>query len=167
MAGTKRALLSVLVVSTCIITDQSTKALAGGLLEPQTTVELVGRMIRFEYTENRGAFLSVGWQLPEEVRFWAFTVMTGLLLVIVLLFALLKPGLSLASVVALSGIAGGGISNIIDRLLHGGAVIDFIGLNTVIVNLADIAITAGIALAVISWLRLSRLGAVYNRWTNR
>lgn len=156
MAITKRARLSVGIFFSCIIIDQSSKALAAVLLESQTTVKLVGYLLRLEYTENRGAFLSWGWQLPEEVRFWSFTVLSGLLLIGILVSVLVKPGLSVLSAVALSAIAGGGISNTLDRLLHGGVVIDFIGLHTVIINFADVMITVGMGLAVISWFRFWR-----------
>lgn len=149
LAGTKNTLLIVWVVSLSIVVDQSSKALAAVLLEPRETVELVGYAVRFEYLENRGAFLSWGWQLPEEVRFWSFTVVTGLLLFGMLGFVLIKPGLSVLSAAALSAIAGGGLSNTIDRLLHGGAVIDFIGLHLLIFNLADVIITLGMGLVVI------------------
>lgn len=157
ITGAKRVLLVVWVVCACIIIDQSSKALAASLLEPQKTVKLVGYTVRFEYLENRGAFLSWGRQLPDEVRFWFFTVTAGLLLLGILVLVLVKPGLSALCAAGLSATAGGGISNIIDRLLHGGAVIDFIGLHTVIINLADAIITLGIALAVISGLRFLRL----------
>jgi signal peptidase II len=154
MANTKRAFLSAWVVSACIIADQLSKALAAVMLEPHISAELFGHWVRFEYTENKGIFLGWGWQLPDEIRFWFFTVISGVLLIGILCFMLREPGLSARFTVALSAIAGGGIGNTLDRLLREGLVIDFIGLHTVIINLADVTISVGMGLLVISWLRL-------------
>ena len=52
-------------------------------------------------------------------------------------------------------VVGGGIANAIDRLLHG-EVTDFINVaNTWVINLADVATTAGLVCAVGCWIRRS------------
>ncbi|HXC20398.1 MAG TPA: signal peptidase II, partial [Steroidobacteraceae bacterium] len=57
--------------------------------------------------------------------------------------------------IALALIAGGGISNLIDRLLYGGRVTDFLNvgigsLRTGIFNVADMAILAGALLLILN-----------------
>jgi signal peptidase II len=58
-------------------------------------------------------------------------------------------------VVALALVAGGGISNLIDRLLYDGRVTDFLnvgigGVRTGIFNVADMAIMAGALLLLVN-----------------
>ncbi len=157
----KRLFLVIFVVSLCIMVDQITKMMASTYLIPSSPMYFFDRTIRLIYVENRGTFLSLGWQLPEAVRFWAFSVMAGVVVIGVLIYALVKPKLSSVSTVALSCLAGGGISNIIDRTLHDGVVIDFLSLrlpmiHTWIFNVADVTITLGIAMLVIQHIRSAK-----------
>jgi signal peptidase II len=66
-----------------------------------------------------------------------------------------------ATTVALSLIAGGGLSNLIDRIAYGGYVIDFLniglgGLRTGIFNIADVAIMVGAISLIVRSLRHER-----------
>jgi signal peptidase II len=66
-----------------------------------------------------------------------------------------KGGISWGAVVGFSLIAGGGAGNLIDRLLRGGRVGDFImvgigSVRTGIFNLADLAVLAGCAVLLFS-----------------
>jgi signal peptidase II len=66
-------------------------------------------------------------------------------------------------VVALALVAGGGISNLIDRLLYNGRVTDFLnvgigGVRTGIFNVADMAIMAGALLLLVN-MRASKADA--------
>ena len=68
-----------------------------------------------------------------------------------------SPSSRTLPLVAVGLIAGGGLSNWIDRLAHGGFVTDFLSVGfgpvrTGIFNLADVAVVAG----VVGVLRLSR-----------
>lgn len=104
--------------------------------------------MQLQYVENKGTFLSLGASLSEEVRFWLFTVIVSLILVGLFVYLIGSRSLDRSSVIAISLILGGGIGNIIDRVIYGGAVIDFLnlgigGLRTGIFNMADVAITAG------------------------
>jgi signal peptidase II len=70
-----------------------------------------------------------------------------------LCYLLVSP-LPRVTAVALSLICGGGCGNLIDRIAHGGYVIDFLnvgvgGLRTGIFNIADMAIMAGALLMVL------------------
>src|SRR6185437_669837 len=82
-----------------------------------------------------------------------FTAVVAIVL-IGLVCAALFARLSTARFVALALVAGGGISNLIDRLLYDGRVTDFLNvgigsLRTGIFNLADMAILAGALLLVL------------------
>jgi signal peptidase II len=76
-------------------------------------------------------------------------------------YLLFAPALPHATTVALSLIAGGGLSNLIDRIAHGGYVIDFLniglgGLRTGIFNIADVAIMVGAISLIVRSLRHER-----------
>lgn len=57
--------------------------------------------------------------------------------------------------VSLALIIGGGISNLVDRLVHG-YVVDFINVYSLRFNTADIAIVAGVLLISVSFFRQDR-----------
>src|SRR5262249_1271978 len=139
--------------------DQAAKSIARASL-PLSQPVPIGRAATLFLTENTGAFLSVGSGLPDAVRFWLLGVVLsiGLLLAVAYLAAGGPSGRTRAAA-ALA--AGGGVSNPLDRLLHGGRVTDFLvlqlgPLRTGVFNLADVAITAGAVLPGIAIWRKSR-----------
>jgi len=98
--------------------------------------------------ENKGAFMGLGSTMPVEIRFWLLIVSTGIAVLGMLIVVLMHHGLSLAIVIGLSLIIGGGFGNLIDRIGNNGLVIDFLNigigrLRSGIFNIADVAITIG------------------------
>jgi signal peptidase II len=123
------------------------------MLQSGITESLFSDSLRLQLTQNPGSFLSLGASLPEPLRFGLFTAVVAIVL-IGLVCAALFARLSTARFVALALVAGGGISNLIDRLLYDGRVTDFLNvgigsLRTGIFNLADMAILAGALLLVL------------------
>jgi signal peptidase II len=109
--------------------------------------------LRLQLVENPGSFLSLGAALPEHLRFGLFTAAVAMLL-IGLVWIAFFAGVGPVRFVALALVAGGGISNLIDRLLYHGLVTDFLNvgigsLRTGIFNVADMAILAGALLLVL------------------
>lgn len=146
-----RILLVLLTVIACVGCDQTTKAVAERHLKQTRVVSLAGDTLRLHYAKNRGGFLSLGAALSPAVRTWIFIVAVGAALALLLVYLTLGSAPSLLGTLARALIAGGGMSNLIDRLTHDGAVVDFlnIGLGSVrtgIFNLADVAIMAGVVL---------------------
>lgn len=144
------AIIAVLLV-VCVGCDQGTKVLASRYLAGIGSVSLLGGAVRFQYSENPGAMLSLGAHLPERARFWVFGIFVGMVLVGLLWYVIRDTTLSWATVVGLSLVLGGGASNLIDRLSNNGAVIDFMNigvgrLRTGIFNVADVAIFGGVGL---------------------
>lgn len=153
MTHAKRLTILSLTLILCVGCDQTTKYTAKELLSPGSSVSLLDGTIRLQYIENTGAFLSLGASLSEEIRFLFFTVSVSLALAVMFLYLLSSRTLTLLPVVAISLILGGGISNLIDRLVYQGAVIDYLnvgigGLRTGIFNVADVAIMVGSGLLV-------------------
>ncbi|MEZ4727339.1 MAG: signal peptidase II [Caldilineaceae bacterium] len=159
-----RLLLLLVVLLTCVGCDQATKFVARQTLATAPVQEYAGGLFRFVYAENQGAFLSLGAALPDDARFWIFTVIAALLLGGVGFFLLQLPQTTpLILIVALALVLGGGIGNLIDRIAYDGRVVDFmqIGfpwLRTGVFNVADMAIMAGVGLMLLTTLRRQQEG---------
>ncbi len=152
-------LLFISVVS--IGCDQATKLVAQQLLEPDSVIKLLGDTIRLQLANNEGAFLGMGSSLPTEWRFWIFTVSVAIALFILFIYYLFSKSLSRLSYLALSLIISGGLSNLIDRIIYKGVVVDFLNIGignfrTGILNIADIVITLGIILMLYASLTRER-----------
>lgn len=150
-----RLLLLALVMASTIGCDRVTKHMATALLADKPTQAFFADSVRLVYAENTGGFLSLGAGLPPVVRTSLFTVMTGLVLV-VLLVSLFRSRWSFWRSLGLALFVAGGISNWVDRVING-SVVDFMNvgvgwLRTGIFNFADIAIMVGITLFVLSEL---------------
>jgi signal peptidase II len=157
---TLRLTLVVCVLLCAVGCDQVAKTLAQASLATSPPVSLLHDCVRFELAQNRGAFLSVGETLPGSTRYLLFVVLVSGALTLTLIFTLRLRAASPVQLVALSLLTGGGLGNLIDRLLHDGAVVDFISvgvgpLRTGIFNVADAAITLGVLLLLIPWRQSS------------
>jgi signal peptidase II len=159
----RRVVLAIIIVATIAI-DQETKMMARASLANAFPRHYTG-VLTLLYTENPGAFLSIGSNLPENVRHLVFDglVSIGLLVAAFVLFTgRMQPG---PDDVAIALIIGGGVGNLIDRFRLGGRVTDFIylaagPLHTGVFNIADMAITGGVL-----WLALSWVGASMRKKT--
>jgi signal peptidase II len=149
------SLIGLIVFST-IGCDQATKMVARDTLKSIGSLSFLNNMIRFEYAENPGAFLSLGANLSPSARFAIFTILAGLFLII-LTRKLLSRHTTWVSSLGLAFMLGGGTGNLIDRFARG-QVIDFLNigvgnLRTGIFNVADMAICLGLLLIVLEpWL---------------
>lgn len=133
--------------------DQTSKRLAAELLEGLGPHPYMGGSVVFLYAENSGAFLGLGARLTETARFWLFTVGVSALLVLFLV-KLHRAG-SRLELIGWSLIVGGGLGNLIDRVLRDGRVIDFLRvgvgeLKTGIFNFADTAIVFGLVALLVA-----------------
>lgn len=154
------ALLFVLFA--CVACDQGTKSIAQNHLSTTEPIILLNGMVRLQLMENPGAFLSLGAALPPVAQFWIFTILVGVALVGAAVY-LVREAHRIAAVtlIAIALLLGGGIGNLIDRLVNEGRVIDFMNvgigsLRTGVFNVADMAIMAGVALIMLSALRGER-----------
>jgi signal peptidase II len=143
----------------CIGCDRVAKAVARTHLSSSQPIHLLGGLLRFQYTENTGAFLGLGARLPEPVRFWLLIVLVGGVLIGMLRFVWISQELNSLGVLGGSLVVGGGFGNLIDRIFNAGAVVDFMdmgvgNLRTGIVNVADVAITIGAGILLVSSLFL-------------
>ena len=146
---------------TCIGCDQATKHIAKSSLEYAVPQSLFNDILRLQYAENPGGMMSFGANLHPEVRFWFLTVFVGVMLAGIFVFTLISKKISPVQILALTLIVGGGFSNLLDRLLHNGHVIDFLNvgvgtLRTAIFNLADVIILFGTFLLLVSTSHIAK-----------
>ena len=137
-----------IVLFICILFDQITKYTAKHYLEGQGVYSFIGDTFRLVYSENTGAFLGLGSSLPEHIRTLIFSVLVAFFLLAFLVYIIKSSSISKNGVIAGALIISGGLSNLIDRLVNNGAVIDFMNmgigsLRTGIFNVADMAIMLG------------------------
>ena len=148
-------MLIIVVMGSCVGCDHVTKIAAKNQLATSPTVHLIGDLFRFQYMENTGAMLGLGGGLPESVRFWGLIVLVGAVLIGVLRYIWTSQEITPLGILGGSLIVGGGFSNLIDRLLNDGIVVDFMNfgvgnLRTGIFNVADVAIMVGIGILLVS-----------------
>ncbi len=148
MTKYKRFSLMGLTVVGCLILDQASKLVAIQLLQGKGTISLLGDCLRFVLAHNKGGFLSLGASLPDGVRSGIFVFATAVFLLVFLVYVMIDRGQTVVTVVSSSMIIGGGIGNLLDRVLRDGIVIDFINigvgrLRTGIFNIADVAVLFG------------------------
>lgn len=151
--GLRRLFIVSLVLLPCVGCDQIAKVTARHYLSAES-IDYLNGLLRLQYVENSGAFLSAGSNLSATGRFWIFTIFTGLGLAGLLLYVATSRKLQSVHVISLSLMIGGGAGNLIDRIFNHGAVIDFLNLGlgnlrTGVFNAADMEIVAGITLLLL------------------
>ena len=150
----KKFVFILLISLACVACDQSSKHLAVKYLQPLGPLSCCYDTLRLQYTENTGAMLSVGESLSKQARFWIFVVFVFAILSALAIYAYTTSFRYRLKIFGLSLITGGGFSNLIDRIINNGAVVDFMNLGighlrTGIFNIADFLIFIGIAIALI------------------
>lgn len=128
--------------------DQLSKKAAQAELVSSAPISLLNGLVRFEYIENPGAFLSIGEHLPGTILLLLSSLIFSFVMFLLVRSSICNRTAKLTTLIGLSLLAGGSLGNIIDRITNNGAVVDFmsVGINGVrsgIFNFADIAILIG------------------------
>lgn len=147
----------LLAGGSAVLLDRITKIWAVESLKGEPSISYWNDFFRLVYAENTGAFLSLGSGLDDNWRTIILSVLPILVLLYVLYFILFSKNLGAWQATAFSLILGGGISNIIDRIMEG-RVVDFmnmglLGVRTGIFNVADMAIMAGLFMMLYAMFR--------------
>ncbi len=145
-----RIILVLLTIGANIGLDQWTKIWARETLQFAPSRSYWNDFFRLTYVENRGAFLSLGSDLPEGIRILLLHVFPVLLLGALTVYAMFSKAINRWQIIGMSFIIGGGISNVVDRIAMG-QVTDFMnmglfGVRTGIFNFADVSIMVGLAI---------------------
>lgn len=141
-----------LVTAPVLALDQFTKLYIASHFKPYEMVPLIHNWLALTYTLNPGAAFSLFATMPAEFRGIFFIVLSAIAIV-VLVVLLMRGSTSLSYGIAFASILGGTIGNLIDRLARG-KVIDFIyfhhdSFSYPVFNIADSAITIGVAIIII------------------
>lgn len=140
-----------------VLLDQVTKAAVGKSIELYGSVKVIPGFFNLTRIHNRGAVFGAFSRSDTSVAFWILTAATVVTLgVVVYLFSKTSPSEKLVRI-SLALIIGGALGNLADRFFRG-YVLDFLDVyigqsHWPFFNVADSAISIGVCLVLISYLR--------------
>ena len=140
--------LSVAAAAVLVAIDQWIKAWATANLMPVGAMPLIPGVVELRYSLNEGMAFSLLW---GRQGFLIAVTSVALIALTVYLFWKRPP---LVERIACTMVLGGGVGNLIDRVVSG-RVVDYINLQFIdfaIFNFADIYVTGGIALLFVAVL---------------
>lgn len=142
-------MIETLIIILIVIFDQLSKYFVNLYLKGKDAIEAIPGLLSFRYHENRGA----AWGMLEDHR-WVFMVIStvAIFAIIGYLIWTRKKKDSLLFRISLCFFAGGGIGNMIDRVILS-YVIDFLRFDFIdfpIFNVADSFITIGAFLMILN-----------------
>jgi signal peptidase II len=137
--------------------DQVTKALVDDFMTLHESRTIVEGLVRLTYVQNRGAAFGILSDAGLPYQSLMFSVVSLLALLAIALYAWRMPVQSRLPQTALAMVMGGAVGNLLDRARLG-YVIDYVDMywgphHWPAFNVADSAITVGVALLVIDILR--------------
>tara|TARA_B100001142_G_scaffold318450_1_gene360610 strand:- start:73 stop:561 length:489 start_codon:yes stop_codon:yes gene_type:complete len=150
-----RYLLITILVFLSIAFDQISKIWVRNNFESYSEKSIIGDVFTLIKVENTGAFLGMGSELSEIPRILLLIILPVIVLISITLYTYIDKSLDKLSIIGFSLIIGGGIANIFDRIVFG-SVTDFLYINlggifkTGIFNIADLSVTTGMILILIS-----------------
>jgi len=136
-----------------ILLDQATKLFVQAHMSLYESIALIPNYLDITYTLNPGAAFSMLAEAPPWVR-TAFLLTMACAAIVVLIVLIARSSRVSINSIAFALILGGATGNLIDRAIRG-RVIDFMrahyyDLNYPIFNVADSAITIGVALIILA-----------------
>lgn len=142
-------MIETLIIILIVIFDQLSKYFVNLYLKGKDAIEAIPGLLSFRYHENRGA----AWGMLENHR-WVFMVISTVAIVAIIGYLIWtrKKKDSLLFRISLCFFAGGGIGNMIDRVILS-YVIDFLRFDFIdfpIFNVADSFITIGAFLMILN-----------------
>lgn len=144
-------ILALAIAAAIILIDQLIKFFVSTGLKPVGTVSVIDGVFNLTYVENRG----VAFGMFKDMR-WFFVVLTSILIFAIIFYMFKKRPQSKLFYICAGMIIGGGIGNLIDRVLYG-YVVDYLSLSFFppVCNLADYCITIGVIILAVYMLFFS------------
>lgn len=144
--------ICLLLLMLNISCDQITKDLVRKSVSENERISLIGKHLTLTKVENSGAFLSIGQEWNDIARNFFLIILPSIILLSGLIFIFKSRKINKWMLIGASFVIGGGIGNMIDRILHG-SVTDFLhlkigSLQTGIFNMADVSIMIGMAFLI-------------------
>ena len=145
------------IAGVIVALDQVTKALVDDFMTLHESHTIVEGLVRLTYVQNRGAAFGILSEAGLPYQSLMFSVVSLLALLAIALYAWRMPVQSRLPQTALAMVMGGAVGNLLDRARLG-YVIDYVDMywgphHWPAFNVADSAITVGVALLVIDILR--------------
>ena len=143
----------ILLVST-ISCDQITKDIVRKKMEYHSQINVISKYVILTKVENTGAFLGLGNSIPRPLYVLLMILLPLIAIGYALYYLMKKNTLSNLLIIGISFAIGGGIGNIIDRIVYGSVTdflyFDFVVFHTGVVNMADISVTTGFFMILFS-----------------
>lgn len=136
--------------------DRVTKLMAVAWLKGSAPVAFLRDTVVLYYTENSGAFLSLGASWPPAVKYALLLVLPTAVCLAGFVYCCAAET-SLPRALLIVTVISGGLCNLFDRVTNDFSVIDFMNfgigsLRTGVLNVADLSVTFGaIALIIYEW----------------
>ncbi len=139
--------VALLIGALVVAVDQIIKVIVVNNVKPSGTVTVIDGLFNLQYVENNG----VAFGMFQNMR-WFFVALTSLMIFAVIFYMFKKRPQGKLFYILAGLIIGGGIGNLIDRVLYG-YVIDYISLSFFppVCNFADYCITIGVIILAL-WL---------------
>ncbi len=109
-----------------IFIDQASKYIVSKTLSYGKPVPVIGDFFRLLYVKNPTIAFSIGRGLDGHVRDFIVFLLPMAVLVILVVFYFVSKDITPSQYWALAAIIGGGLSNILDRFIKPGGVVDFL-----------------------------------------
>lgn len=144
----KTTALVVLAAVVVLVVDQLSKIWAVARLEGQPSIEIIGDTFQLSFVRNPGAAFSLGSGSTM------FVSIIALVIVVVLMFRA-RNLRSVGWAIAIGGMIGGAVGNLVDRVLRdpgglSGHVVDFLALSFwPVFNVADMAVVGSALLMIV------------------
>jgi len=153
LGGDPRVRLAALVALAVVLADQATKAVIERTLLLHETIPLTP-FFALSYVRNTGAAFGVLAAAPVGIRLPLFLTVTVIATAAVVSYLRRTPADQRWRVAALGAVLGGALGNLLDRVRYG-EVVDFLDLHWgelhwPAFNLADAAITVGVAIVLLA-----------------
>jgi signal peptidase II len=141
----KSSMPYLILIMLIIVCDQLTKYLTRAVLVPGESIAVIGDFFKIEYVINKGAAFGI---LSGEHRLLVVIPIILIIVAICLLFT--KKIIGRPAKVALTMIMGGGISNVIDRVVMG-QVTDMLSFKIFppVFNIADTMVVIGAGILIL------------------
>lgn len=142
-------LFTFLFMIASVVLDQISKYLVLRYLVPVGSYPLLEGILHFTYVENTGA----AFGMLKDHR-WVFLILSTAAIIAVIAYIIVIRPKGWMERIALASIAGGGIGNMIDRVMRG-FVVDFIDVTCIdfyVFNVADSFVCVGCGLMILALL---------------
>ena len=140
-----RKIMTFIIASLSIVVDQVIKIFVINNLQPIKSVTVIDNLLTFTYVENKG--MAFGMLANQR---WIFIALTSIVILALVIAVFKLKNQSRLFYISAALLIGGGIGNLIDRILYGYGV-DYIALSFFppVCNFADYCVTAGVIMFLV------------------